>query len=340
MNEDAVVERLRRAHDAEAVAPLDAAALVRAGRRWRRRRAVARWGGTTAVVVLALAVGVTSWDRWSPVTEPAPPATAEALGEFETPVVVETAPFARPEGLAGPTFEEPAVDLVGRTVTLTTGGSLTCPNVPQGIRAGGSTVEVVVGHPPGTQSCTADLRVMTYVVAFPAGYEPATPPTVRVVHLAPDDDWTPPAASGAAACRPALTVCAMNRWLDEILVAGGLEPLGYEYDDVAGSEYVDVGGQHLGWRTFPLARPEGRLEMLVDRTVDHGAVVAEHGRDPSGAYPAAEFTCGGFRVVSAPSPQIPADVLAATVDAVAEAITECPADLDDLLARYPDLAAP
>ena len=349
IDDEAVVERLRRAHAVEPAPKVDPVVALRAGRRWRRRRTVTRWSGVAAASAGALAFGAGLAGGWGwspdravdPVTEDVPAFTA---------VTVLDAYAGVPEGVPDPFGGDaddasevgPWVDLEAGTVTLWTGGSYSCPTWPKAIRGYSDTVEIVVGLPDGVDPCTADFRATTYVVALPSGYAPDVPPTVRVISQGPDGVGagvpTDLPADDATGCRPALTVCAMNRWLDDMLTAAGYEPLGYVSDPLAGGDAVRVGGELIWLTLAPPERARGRMPMQVQGTNDVGAVVVEHGTDFAGDTPAAAFTCGGIRIQLSSDPTMPADVLAQAADAIAATISQCPADLDELLASYPDLS--
>jgi len=350
IDDEDVVERLRRAHDVAPVAPIDPGVVLRAGRRWRRRRAGARWAGLASASVGAAVLAVGLAVGWLPLPDRE---VTPAAGDF-VPVTVLDTYAGVPVGVPDPWFGDdgaawqdvpPLVNLQDGSVTLWTGGSFSCPTAPRAIRAEGRVLEVVVGRPHPDGPCTMDFRITTYVVAFPVGYAPDGEPTVRVIDAdSPRDargdlpDPMPSSDGGPAACRPALTVCAMNRWLADMLIAAGYDPLGEHLDAVAGSEYVDVEGGHIRWSLYPVERAPGRAPMQVEWTLDTGEVVVEHGTRTSGVTPTAEFTCGGFRIEAEPSgPGVPARIVTQISDAAASTITDCPANLDELLARYPDL---
>ncbi|WP_250443658.1 hypothetical protein [Actinotalea sp. C106] len=221
--------------------------------------------------------------------------------------------------------------------------------MPQAIRGHDGLVEIVVGTPEGVGGCTYDHRVTTYVVALPEGHVLEEQPTVEIIDDRFDENGTarefPPSVTGHPGCQPAVTVCAMNQWLDDMLVAGGYEPLGQEHDVLAGTESIQTDHGYIGWRVDPRGRALDRASVEVRSTSDVGAVVVEHGayhwqgESPDGRA-AAAFTCGGFRIELTPDEEVPADGLAKTADTVAATIVECPADLDALVERYPDLAQP
>jgi hypothetical protein len=352
IDDEQVVERLRRAHDAEPAPQIDPAAALRAGWRWRRRRSVARWSGVAAASVVALSLGgglAGGWDPFrdgtvEPATEETPEYVAATVLDAYGGVPAGVPDLSGQDGARVSPEEGQVVDLEARTVTLWTGGSYSCPTLPKAIRGHGGTIEIIVGLPDGVDSCTADFSVSTYVVALPSGYDPDGVPVIRVINelAAADADDLPTVMPprDASACLPALTVCAMDRWLNEMLTAAGVQPPDGASSLLNVTKLVQVGEGEIYWRLFSLDRALERLPMRVLRTNDVGAVVVEHGTEAGGDYAAAEFTCGGFRIEATPGYATDADLLARTVDAVAATITQCPADLDELVARYPDLSPP
>lgn len=348
---DQMAERLRRAHAAEPAPVLDPAGMLRAGRGARRRKTVARWSGVAAAGACALVLGVGMSGGWGRtpdrVAEPDPAETpsftaATVLDAYGGYPKGASDPFDRPpEGdtgfIRGP---ESAVDPGAGTVTLWTGGSYSCPNWPKAIRGYGDTIDIVVGLPDGVPGCTADFRVTTYVVELPPGYAPRGEPVVNVLSQGPGGTGGVPTdlpADDAGGCRPALTVCAMNRWLDDMLRAAGLEPLGDTYDPLTGGDTVLISGDHVSATLGP-PEHEGRIPIEVSRTTNVGPVVVQHGTSSDGVVPAAVLTCGGFVIRLDGSAWLPpADIFAQTAESIAATITECPADLDELVAMYPDL---
>ena len=353
IDDEQVVERLRRAHAAEHAPQIDPAAALRAGRRWRSQRRAARWAGVAGASVVVLGLGAGLAAGWDPLPDAS---VAPAVEQSPTPQssefvaatvldVYDGVPAGAPDpwGFDGVgTRGGHTVDLEAGTVTLWTGGSSGCPTLPKAIRGDGGTLEIIVGIPDGVQGCFADARVSTYVVALPSAYSPGEVPTVHVINQlnAEDADDLPTVMPprDASACLPALTVCAMERWLDDMLTAAGIEPPATISHSLDVMEEVQVGEGSIVWRLFPLDRAAERLPLVVERTSDVGAVVVEHGT--VGDDPEAHVTCGGFRIEAVRGYATDAAFLAQSVDAVAATITECPADLDELVARYPDLSPP
>lgn len=348
IDDEQLAERLRRAHAAEQAPALDPARMLRAGQQARRRRTAARWSGVAATCAgtLVVAAGLAGgWGRTpDQVAEPVPGETPSFMA-----VTVLDAYEGVPEGVAHPfgaangveTFEAdpPLVDLAAGTVTLWTGGSYSCPTWPKAIRAFDDTIDIVVGLPDGVRVCTADAGVDTYVVELPPGYAPDGTPTVRVLHQGPGwSDEVPRdlPADDAGGCRPALTVCAMYRWLDDILDAAGLDPVSDVYGRMTAGDDFLVGEDRVGVTLSPPER-ERRVPIEVSRTTDIGPVVVEHGTAVDGVVPAAVLTCGGFMIRLEGSAWMSADVFAQTAESIAATITECPADLDALVALHRDL---
>ena len=351
IDDEQVVQRLRQAYAAEAAPQINPATALRAGRRWRRRRQVARWSGVAVASVVGLGLGAGLVGGWGPSHDQTVAPATEEMPEFVAPTVLDAydgVPAGVPDswgpnGRFDPGEGQTVIDLETRTVTLWTSGSSGCPTPPKAIRGYGDTVEIVVGMPDGITDCRANLAWVTYVIAFPSDFAPGAVSTVDVIHqqMEADADRVPAVMPprGASPCLPALTVCAMNRWLNEMLTAAGLQsPASGSDVSVNAGALVQVGGGEIAWRLFPLSQPDQQLPMTVLRTNDVGAVVVEHGTQSDN--PEAEFTCGGFRIEAQPGYATDADLLAQTVDAVAATITECPADLDELIARYPDLSPP
>lgn len=345
IDDEQVVERLRRAHAAESAPQVDATRVLRAGRRSRRRRRVTRWSGVAAASVLTLGVGAGLAGGWSPFRETTVETVSQEVPEFVAATVLDAyygvpagAPSSYEEGdRAG---DEALIDLETRTVTLWTDGSGSCPTLPKAIRAQGDTIEIVVGTPDGVVACTADSVTSTYVVALPSGSVADEDTTVDFIFQlsAEDADDLPTVMPprDASTCLPALTVCAMNRWLDDMLTAAGLQPPDYVSTSLRAGTSVQVEGAEIWWRLFPHDRAVERTPLAVHRTTDVGAVVVEHGTISDNRE--AQFTCGGFRIEASPGHAMTADLLAETVDTVAATIDTCPANLDELLTRYPDLS--
>ncbi len=352
VDDDRLVERLRRAHGAQEVPVPDAVAVLHSGWRARRRRAVARWSGAAAACAgaVVLAVGLAGgWDG-TPNRSAAP--SPEETSPF-LPVTVLDAyggvpggvadPFGDPDDVEAFRARRPLVDLAAGTVTLWTGGSSSCPTWPKAIRAVGDVIEIVVGLPDDvTDGCTADWGYTTYVVDLPPGYTPEGVPAVRELSQAPGpggaaDLVTEVPPDDAGGCRPALTACAMARWLDDVLSAAGLDATGDAHSgpDLAYGEFV-VGTDRVNV-TLGRAGRDGRAPIDVTRTTEVGPVRVEHGALIDGVVPTAVLSCGGFRIRLNGAVGMPAEALAQTAETIAGAVAQCPADLDQLLAAYPDL---
>ena len=239
-------------------------------------------------------------------------------------------------------------DPAARTFRVWTTGTWGCPNPPTQIELGDDgtvviylgTEEIVSGY------CNDDVEHTTYVVAFPDGYAPAAVPTITVVNrratATPDDPsgavWDDPCDQGVTD-----QVCALNLWLDELLVGAGFTTALWDSAAFNGSRAIAVGGVIRMWaEAFPAGGTSEvfPLEFERETTARVGAVDVEHGTfEGANGGPGGQFTCGGVwvRLIGT---VVPADVAAAALDDLAAQITTCPVDVDELVTRYADVMNP
>lgn len=239
-------------------------------------------------------------------------------------------------------------DLAARTFRVWTTGTWGCPNPPTAIEVGaeGSVViylgteEIVSGY------CNETVDQITYVVAFPDDFAPTAVPTITVVNRRATA--TPGDPSGAVwddPCEPGQTdeVCALNLWLDELLVGAGFTTSFWDSYPFNGSRSIVIDGVADIWaEAFPAGATSEvfPLEFVPERSARVGIVDVEYGTfEGNSGGPGGQFTCGGVWVRLG-SAVVPAEDAEAALDALAAQVTTCPADVDELVAHYADVMNP
>jgi len=240
------------------------------------------------------------------------------------------------------------------TIEVYTTGSSSCPTPPTAVTVRDGTVVVHLGDgepPEPDRGCTDDLAPHTYVIAIPDGVaaDPTPPVELRwrdsgevVAGQVPD---VAPVPDDDVFCMADQTdeVCALNLWLDELLVGAGFETSFWDSQSFNGARAIVVDGVADIWvEAFPAGATSEVFPLEFERETSArvGVVEVEHGTfEGASGGPGGQFTCGGVWVRLIGS-AVPAETAIEAVDAVAAQVDTCPADIEELVTRYADVMNP
>lgn len=204
------------------------------------------------------------------------------------------------------------------TVTISLPGSGDCAQLPVATELSGRTLTIVLREAP--TACGTDGTHTTYVLALPDD-APAEPTLTTRLEASLDARYV-----------------ALRAWLADVVEQAGLPMIPYPSDDSGRYAVIAV------WPREPVAvvaeladEVDVAAAIVPDGAVEVGPVTVETGVDPEGAA-AGRFACGGLELSFIGRNDTPE--AAADVEAVARALAglagRCPADVDELLAAYPE----
>lgn len=141
-------------------------------------------------------------------------------------------------------------------------------------------------------------------------------------------------------CQEQPARCLLEAWWRDVVAQAGVERAGGDHDigPVLTDSVRMAGQRYLMLTLFPAAAaPEGTAGLTVESTTRLGDATIEAGRWDDGA-DGRRVTCGGF-VLHARSTELVAGEIDHVIGQLARAMSDCPADLDALAARYPEIPA-
>ncbi|NCT90410.1 hypothetical protein GXB85_05520 [Cellulomonas sp. APG4] len=132
--------------------------------------------------------------------------------------------------------------------------------------------------------------------------------------------------------------CLLAAWWTDLTTGAGLTSGGGDHDvGTLLSDSVDLGDDTYLWTSlFPVTEaPDGDASLTVTSTTQVGEATVEAGQWDHGAA-GRRLTCGGL-VLQAGWTDLEDDRADEAIGRLARAMTDCPADLDELAARYPEV---
>lgn len=163
----------------------------------------------------------------------------------------------------------------------------------------------------------------------------------------PVDQWTPEATPDPGAedvfapdhprCQELPGRCLLEAWWRDVVAEAGIERGGGDHDlGLVLTDSVRMAGQrYLMLTLFPAGLDlHGSPVLTVESTRQVGESTIEAGRWGDGA-DGRRLTCGSF-ILQTSSTDLSPDEIDHVANLLADALQDCPADVDALAARYPD----